>query len=241
MRYRERRLVQFRIHPAADRGARFLPRPHRSSQRATSRKVAPASSAPQAKTAATLAETLQRPPARSRNSSRAKSSQLRLSRRKRLRAVRLPRMGAPTAPAAGQPIPDQRCHTWWRPLILQDLLRDPVSSQRAGQSSAADLPGRTARVWLPPPSHLPKRTAQAADITPACLHQWLYGSSYVGAPVESGLELRFRRCEQRYPDPLNSDQPIIRRADLGAAGIYYGAALSVPLRRRKRRQRCKAD
>jgi cell division protein FtsN len=41
--------------------------------------------------------------------------------------------------------------------------------------------------------------------------------------VKSGLEARFGRCKQKYPDQLRGRQAMIRRADLGATGIHYRA------------------
>jgi hypothetical protein len=43
--------------------------------------------------------------------------------------------------------------------------------------------------------------------------------------------------QMKYPNQLGGRQPIIRRADLAAAGIYYRALVG-PLRRPKRRQGC---
>jgi hypothetical protein len=46
--------------------------------------------------------------------------------------------------------------------------------------------------------------------------------------------------QAKYPNQLSGRQPIIRRADLGVAGIYYRTLVG-PLLRRKRRQRCAAN
>jgi hypothetical protein len=58
--------------------------------------------------------------------------------------------------------------------------------------------------------------------------------------VKAGLKPLFG-LQAKYPNQLNGHQPIIRRADLGAAGINYRALVgpSVPLQ--KRRQKCAAD
>ena len=72
----------------------------RSSKRLTNRlKSCPLLARRKPKTAATLAKTVQIPPARSRKWSRAKSSQLRLCRPKYHRAARRTRVGPPAAPA----------------------------------------------------------------------------------------------------------------------------------------------
>jgi len=40
---------------------------------------------------------------------------------------------------------------------------------------------------------------------------------------ESSAQAAFRALQAKYPNQLSGRQPIIRRADLGAAGIYYRA------------------
>ena len=40
---------------------------------------------------------------------------------------------------------------------------------------------------------------------------------------ESRAQAAFRALQAKYPNQLSGHQPIIRRADLGAAGIYYRA------------------
>jgi hypothetical protein len=57
---------------------------------------------------------------------------------------------------------------------------------------------------------------------------------------ESRAQAAFRALQAKYPNQLNGHQPIIRRADLGAAGINYRALVgpSVPLNRQKRRKMC---
>ena len=40
---------------------------------------------------------------------------------------------------------------------------------------------------------------------------------------ESGAQAAFRALQAKYAGQLSGRQPIIRRADLGAAGIYYRA------------------
>jgi hypothetical protein len=40
---------------------------------------------------------------------------------------------------------------------------------------------------------------------------------------EAEVQDSFRALQAKYPDVLGGKQPIIRRADLGAKGIYYRA------------------
>jgi hypothetical protein len=70
--------------------------------------------------------------------------------------------------------------------------------------------------------------------------QWLCGFKLRRSAVKAGLKPLFG-LQAKYPNQLNGHQPIIRRADLGAAGINYRALVgpSVPLQ--KRRQKCAAD
>jgi hypothetical protein len=40
---------------------------------------------------------------------------------------------------------------------------------------------------------------------------------------QSGAQASFRKLQTKYPNQLRGHQPVIRRADLGAAGTYYRA------------------
>jgi hypothetical protein len=136
-----------------------------------------------------------------------------------------PRVGAPAAPTpatAGQPIPNQA-----RPHVV--AVADPagpppnaVRSQRAGQSAAADGTAEANRAHL---AAVPLASAEA-NSTPAVTSPVL-GSGYVvqvtSERSESGAQAAFRALQAKYPNQLRGRQAMIRRADLGAAGLYYRA------------------
>ena len=215
-------------HAGRCSAARFFRRPRRSSQRATNRvRSRPLLASPKPKTAATHAKSVQIPPARSRNWSRAKSNKPRLSRRKRLHANSLPREGPPAAPAppaAGQAVPNQAMPRVAMTAPPGSSSTIAAASQRAGQSGAADVTAAASRAHL---AAAPLESAEAnstAAVTPPVL-----GSGYTvqvtSERSESSAQAAFRALQAKYPNQLSGRQPIIRRADLGAAGIYYRALI----------------
>src|SRR5262249_26316849 len=135
-----------------------------------------------------------------------------------------PRAGAPAAPTpatAGQPIPNPV-----RPQVVAapGSARTPNAraSPRAGQSAAAD------RTPAPNGAHLaavPIASAEANSSragTPPLLGSG-YAVQVTSERSESGAQAAFRALQAKYPKQLSGRQLIIRRADLGAAGIYYRA------------------
>jgi SPOR domain len=135
------------------------------------------------------------------------------------------RAGAPAAPTpatAGQRIPNQV-----RPRVVAaaDPARPPpnaVTSQRAGQSAAAGGTAGANRAHLAAASTAPAEANSAAAVTAPAL-----GSGYVvqvtSERSESGAQAAFRALQAKYPNQLSRRQAMIRRADLGTAGIYYRA------------------
>ena len=130
-------------------------------------------------------------------------------------------MGAATAPAAGQPVPNQAMpHV----VAAADPLGPPpnaVASQRAGQSGAAEARcANSAHLAAAPIA--PAEANSAAAVTPPVLASG-YAVQVTSERSESGAQAAFRALQAKYPNQLSGRQPIIRRADLGAAGIYYRA------------------
>src|SRR5262249_25472878 len=131
------------------------------------------------------------------------------------------RVGAPAAltpTTAGQPIPNQV-------RVAADPAGAPpnaVTSQRAGQSAAADGTAEPNRAHL---AAVPIASAEA-NSTPAVTPPVL-GSGYAvqvtSERSESGAQAAFRALQAKYPNQLRGREPMIRRADLGAAGLYYRA------------------
>jgi SPOR domain len=122
------------------------------------------------------------------------------------------------------------------------------SSLRVGASAAPRMPRvavPTDPPGPPPNAAAPQRPGQSssADDTAASNHEHLaavavaHASAVVTAPVvasgyavqvtsersESGAQAAFRVLKAKYPNQLSGRQAIIRRTDLGAAGIYYRA------------------
>jgi hypothetical protein len=132
----------------------------------------------------------------------------------------LPR--APAAPAAGQAVPNQALS---REAAASESSghRSTVTaaSQRAGKSSAMDV---TAALN---PEHLvgspiAATANRAAAITPSALGRG-YAVQVASEHSEDRAQAAFRSLQAKYPSQLIGREPIIRRADLGAAGIYYRA------------------
>ena len=136
-----------------------------------------------------------------------------------------PRVGAATAPrppAAGQPVPDQAM-----PHVV--AAADPpgpppnaVASQRAGQSGAADGTAEANRAHSAAAPIAPAEANSTPAVTPPAL-----GSGYAVQVTSERSEIRaqdaFRALQAKYPNQLRGRQAMIRRADLGAAGIHYRA------------------
>ena len=96
-----------------------------------------------------------------------------------------------------------------------------TSSPRAGQSSAADVtvasdPDHSAAV----PNAA--NANSTAVITPAASANG-YAVQVTSERSESRAQASFRALQEKYPSQLSGREPIIRRADLGVAGIYYRA------------------
>ena len=97
-----------------------------------------------------------------------------------------------------------------------------VTSQRAGQSGAADGTAAANRAHLAAAPIAPAEANSAAAVTPPVLGSG-YAVQVTSERSESGAQAAFRALQAKYPNQLSGRQPIIRRADLGAAGIYYRA------------------
>jgi len=135
------------------------------------------------------------------------------------------RVGAPAAltpTTAGQPIPNQvRPHV----VAAADPAEPPpsaVTSQRAGQSAAADGTAEPNRAHLAAAPIAPAEANSAAAVTPPVLGSG-YAVQVTSERSESGAQAAFRALQAKYPNQLRGRQATIRRADLGAGGIYYRA------------------
>ena len=128
--------------------------------------------------------------------------------------------GAP--PTAGQAVPKQAS-----PHVV--AAADPpgpppnaVASQRVGQSGAADGAAAANRAHLAAAPIAPAEANSAAAATPPVLASG-YAVQVTSERSESGAQAAFRALQAKYPNQLRGRQATIRRADLGAGGIYYRA------------------
>jgi hypothetical protein len=130
------------------------------------------------------------------------------------------RVGAP--PTAGQPLPNQATpHV----VAASDPPGPPpnaVALQHGGQSGAANGTAGANHAHLAAAPIAPAEANSAAAATPPVLGRG-YAVQVTSERSESGAQAAFRGLKAKYPNQLRGRQPIIRRADLGAAGIYYRA------------------
>ena len=135
----------------------------------------------------------------------------------------LPGARSSATPAAGQPVQN---HAMPRETVSAadpsgPHSTVPAASQRAENSSAADVTGALN------PAHLVDAPIAAnangtAAITPPALGSG-YAVQVTSERSEKRAQAAFRSLQAKYPNQLNGRAPIIHRADLGAAGIYYRA------------------
>jgi hypothetical protein len=127
----------------------------------------------------------------------------------------LTRVGPPAAPAVTQAVPSQGMSG------RVAAAADPTP-QSAGQSSAGDV---TAASNSAHSTTAPATLANAnttAEVSPP-VSGGSYAVQVTSERSESGAQAAFRTLQAKYASQLSGRQPIIRRADLGAAGIYYRA------------------
>jgi hypothetical protein len=103
-----------------------------------------------------------------------------------------------------------------------------VASQGAGQFGAAGGTAAANRAHLAAAPIAPAETNRAAAATPPVSGRG-YEVQVTSERSESSAQAAFRMLQAKYPQQLGGRQAIIRRADLGAAGIYYRALVG-PLR-----------
>ena len=122
-----------------------------------------------------------------------------------------PAMAAPTAPTAAATIPAPPAKVLSEPKMIH------MGTNRADQSGAADArpepPSPAAPIALGDPN-------SAAPEAP-----YVSGGGYAvqvtSERSESNAQAALQTLQVKYPNQLRGRQPIIRRFDLGAKGIYY--------------------
>jgi hypothetical protein len=134
-----------------------------------------------------------------------------------------PHVGAPAAPT---PAADSQPKT--NQVIPHIAAANPagpspnaVASQRADQLSAADkAEANQTRLAAAPIASAEANSMPA--VTPPVLGSG-YAVQVTSERTERGAQAAFRALQAKYPNQLSGRQPMIRRADLGAGGIYYRA------------------
>ena len=133
----------------------------------------------------------------------------------------LPRASTPPTPAAGQAAP--------KPAVQHAGAAAPAprltiaaAPHGPDQSGGADDTAASNREHLAavPVAHANPDT-RAAMTAPVVASR--YAVQVTSERSESRAQAAFRALQAKYPSQLSGHQPIIRRADLGAAGIYYRA------------------
>ena len=108
-----------------------------------------------------------------------------------------------------------------QPAAVAPSKTDPQASPPRGDRSAMRASGQAV------PTQAVPRVAMATDPPAPPTTSHVLGSGYAvqltSERTESRAQSAFRALQAKYPDQLNGRQAIIRRADLGAAGIYYRA------------------
>ena len=98
---------------------------------------------------------------------------------------------------------------------------DPTP-QSAGQSSAGDVTAASNSPHLTTAPATLSNANTTAEVSPP-VSGGGYAVQVTSERSESGAQAAFRALQAKYANQLSGHQPIIRRADLGAAGIYYRA------------------
>ena len=132
----------------------------------------------------------------------------------------LPRASVPATPAAGQAVPNQAVPRV--AVAAAAPARIAAAPQRPGQSDGADVTAASNHEHLAavPVAHA-NVDSSAAVSAPVVASG--YAVQVTSERSESRAQAAFRALQAKYPNQLSGHQPIIRRADLGAAGIYYRA------------------
>jgi hypothetical protein len=122
-----------------------------------------------------------------------------------------PALAAQTGPAAAVRIPAPP------PRVSPEPKKVRTVTYRADPSGAADT-----KPQLTPPADpiAPGNADSTAAVAPP-VSRGGYAVQVTSERSESNAQAALRALQQKYPDQLSGRQPIIRRADLGAKGIYY--------------------
>jgi nitrate reductase NapE component len=122
-----------------------------------------------------------------------------------------PAMAAPTAPTAAAPIQAPP------PQVVSEpkKIRKATNHDQSGAAAARPEP--------PPAAPAPIALGNANSAAPAApsVSGGGYAVQVTSERSESNAQAALQALQAKYPNQLGGRQPIIRRADLGAKGIYY--------------------
>jgi hypothetical protein len=124
-------------------------------------------------------------------------------------------MGPPAAAAVTQAVPSQGMSG--RPAAAAD-----PASQSTGQSSTGDVTAASNSTHLTTAPATLANANTTAEVSPP-VSGGGYAVQVTAERSEGGAQAAFWALQAKYASQLSGRQPIIRRADLGAAGIYYRA------------------
>jgi len=131
----------------------------------------------------------------------------------------LPRASAPATLGAGQAAPKQAVP---RAAVTASAPRLTIAAApQPGQPGSADDTAASNHEHLAAVPVAHANSGTAAVTAPVVASG--YAVQVTSERSESRAQAAFRALQAKYPNQLSGHQPIIRRADLGAAGIYYRA------------------
>ena len=134
----------------------------------------------------------------------------------------LPRASAPAPSAVGQAVPNQAVP---RSAVAAEppapRFANAAAPERPGQSNGAHATAASDHKHLDVASVAHANANSIAAVTAPVAGG--YAVQVTSQRSESTAQAAFRQLQVKYPNQLSGHQPIIRRADLGAAGIYYRA------------------
>ena len=127
-----------------------------------------------------------------------------------------PAIAAPTAPTAAAPIPAPPAK------VLSEPMKIHADTNRADQSDAPDAKPEL----LAPAASITLGKADGTAPEAPCVSGSGYVVQVTSERSESNAQAALQALQVKYPNLLSGRQPIIRRVDLGAKGIYYRVLVS---------------
>jgi hypothetical protein len=158
------------------------------------------------------------PPVAAPSGSAATSSVPGVPGPKKIRTVTIRTDQAPDAPASASANPAGAP----RPGAQSQSANGPLSIVPSSPEAPAAAPRPRAAAPQPVPLNKPPAN-ETASIAPVATAGSGYAVQVSSQHSEEEAQSSFRALQAKYPDLLGGREPIIRRADLGAKGIYFRA------------------